>query len=112
MRTNVGMAGSSVQRSCQPGALLDVGEPKYARSTRATSVSRISPRTRGRRGWLARGERARLAQLQRQAAAAADPADRLCALAIDAIKPLLSTWRAWGRVLREAEEQENQLAQR
>jgi hypothetical protein len=56
----------------------------------------------GEEGW--RDERARLAQVQRHAAAAGTPADRPRALDIEAIKALLPTCRAWGRALSEAGE--------
>lgn len=59
----------------------------------------------GEEGW--REERTRLAQVQRHAAAAGDPADWLLALDSEAVKALLPTWRAWGRVIGEAGEQES-----
>jgi hypothetical protein len=41
-------------------------------------------------------ERVRVATVRRQARAAADPAERIRALPIEAVRALLPAWRAWG----------------
>ena len=47
-------------------------------------------------------ERRRLRQFETEAARAADPEKRLLALDVNAIEALIPTWRAWGKIIRQA----------